>query len=260
MSDLPKLLGPIETTVDLDWSWTESSVGTVTATLSAGRWDTIIELLVELNVECLALTGDTAIWTVNSNGFCDFEVADIPCSPNWGGCDSALLAILGFAGTETFSGDNLTATKRHLYGWYSPVGVEYPGIRRRMTRRVQKNDAGGVFVWASSAVHKDLDLFFSPLLEAQIEPGSATTEADGKGGTVDWTDRTFYDFWEHIAGSKFRFYEDGELGTVATPGTEGTDYLVCVRTDDESEPMQIDPDGYEWFSVDLPVHIDTENL
>ena len=259
MSDLPKLLAPIETTDDLDFSWNEGGTP-VTVALTAGTWDSILELVSDLSDACEYETGGTVAFTVSSNGFVTYTVTGVTPTTNWGSCDADLLAILGYAGTESFSSNDLVATDRHLYGWYSPVGVDYPGFRRTKTRRVQRNDAGGVFVMGSSAVHKDLDLRFEPLLEAQIEPGAATTESDGKGGSVDWTSRTLFDFWEYAATLRWRFYEDGSLGTVADPGTEGTDYHTCVFASDEVQAEQIDPDGYTWFAVSLPVHIDTENV
>jgi hypothetical protein len=168
--------------------------------------------------------------------------------------------LLGFAGTEAVAGaTNLpTGTLRHDYCWYSPVGVEYPGFSRRVARRYDPTDDGDADIHGSSATHKTVTLTFDALLEAHVEPDVAATEGavdDGAGGTLDCTGSSFYDFWVDAASARFRWYPDATDGTPDTPGTEGTDYYTCVRTDEDSEPEQVDPDGYTYFRVRLPVQV-----
>lgn len=246
----PKLLAEIVLDTALDFAF--GLGGAQTVSVPAATYDTILELAAALET-VLQVIDATFVVEVSAGG-----IVTIDCgsgwTEDWTNTDTDLAELLGFDGSEVVTDKVLTASLRHLYGWYAPGGVEYPGRRRRVARRYQPTDAGDAAVWASSSTSTFLELTFDALLETQVEPSAAAVDDDGAGGTVDWTDRTFYDFWVYVAGRRFRFYEDADLGTVAAPGTTG-DYLVCVRTDDESEPQQLDPEAYTYFRVVLPVQI-----
>jgi hypothetical protein len=258
MASYPKLLPQvtIDSTCDV---FAYSLSGARTADIPDATYDTILEVCAALEVKLKVVSADFSV-TVSSRGFVVISNSSTSWTVTWGSTDVALRDLLGFVGTETVTGAGpyvLTATKRHLRGWYSPVPVEYPGRRRRIARRYQETDDGDVSIIASATTHQYLDLLFDACLEPQLEPGQATTADDGYGSSIDWTSRTFGDFWAYVAALKFRYYEDAENGTVAAPGTEGTHYLECVRTDatDELEFEQVDPNGYTYFSVRLPVKV-----
>lgn len=226
--------------------------GAQTATIAAGRYDTILEVLAELE-DRLQDVDPTFTVAVSSLG-----IVSIACvnawTVNWTTTDTALRLMLGYSATDAVTGSGpytLTATNRHLYGWYAPVGVEYPGIRRRVARRYQETDDGSATAYASSATHRYVTLTFDALLEAHIEPEVGGVADDGAGGTVDWTGRTLLDFWVDIASKTFRYYADAATGTVSNPGA----YWELYRTDDELEPEQLDPQSYTYFRVTLPCQI-----
>jgi hypothetical protein len=248
----PKLLQEITITASED-VFAYSLGGAQTAVLTQGRYDTILEVLAELELQLQVVDASFAV-AVTSLGIVSIT-CDNAWTEDWTGTDADLAALLGadtavdvVAGAGPFV---LTMSNRHLYGWYAPVGVEYPGLRRRVTRRFQDTDDGSASSYASSATHRYVDLTFDACLESQIEPEKAEVADDGAGGTVDWTDRTFFDFWVDTAAKHFRFYEDGDYGTVSNV----TGYWKLYRTDEEIEPAQLDPQAYTYFRVVLPCKI-----
>ena len=258
MASYPKLLPSIEIDSTCD-VLAYVLGGAQTADIPDAVYDTILEVCAALQTKLQAVSATFSV-TVSNRGIVVITNTAAAWTINWAGTDTALRDLLGFAGTETVLGAGpyvLTATKRHLFGWYSPVPVEYPGRRRRIARRYQETDSASVSIIASSTTHEYIDFLFDSCLEHQVEPGAATTADDGYGSTTNWSLRTFGDFWEYVAALEFRYYEDADDGTVAAPGTEGTDYLACVRTDatDELEIEQVDPNGYTYFSVRLPVKV-----
>ncbi len=233
--------------------------GARTADITAGTYDTIIEALVNLETALQAIYGAFEV-EVTSNGIVTITNDD-SWSVNWGTTDSGFQTLLGFTGSDSVvdvGGGNyrLTATNRHLYGFYSPVGVQYPADRRRVESRVQETDAGGLTQLASTATHRYRELQFGLLSEAQLDAGG--TDSDGKGGVVSWTNRTLWDFWSYVRDKPFRFYADCSTGTVASPGSEGTTFHTCRRTDTEWSPAQRDPGDWSFFDVTIPCKITGE--
>lgn len=248
----PKLLQQIDVSAAITFGFTQG--GAQTADVAADTYDTILELLAELE-DALQVVDATFTVTCSSLG-----VISIACTnawvASWGTTDDDLEQMMGFAGSESVIGSGpytLTAAKRHLFGWYSPVGCEWQGSKRTMSRRYQPTDDGDATVYGGTGVRREAELAFDTLLEAQIEPEQAGVADDGAGGSVDWTDRTFYDFWEDTNSKRFRFYHDCADGTVADPGADGDEYWLCVRTDEDNEPSQTDPLGYTYFRVELPI-------
>jgi hypothetical protein len=238
--------------------------GAQTATMDQAAYDTIIEALINLKAKLVAVSA-TFNTDVDYRGIVTIANT-VAWVINWATTDDGLEDLLGFSGAEAVvdvGGGGagpfvLTATSRHLYGWYSPVGVEYPGIRRRISRRVQETDAGGASIIASSTVHQYIDLLFDACLEGHLDPIAAHAAGaidDGYGGTIDWEDRDYTTWWEDVAAKEFRYYEDASMGTVAAPGTEGVAFLECVRLDQELVFDQVDASGYTYFSVRLPVKV-----
>lgn len=230
--------------------------GARTATLTHATYESILEVLIELQTK-LRVVDATFVVAVSYLGIVSITCDNLWTS-SWGTTDSNLKSLLGFAAeTVQFTGGKyvLTAGKRHDYGFYSPVPVEYPARRYTKPRRVQRADNGDASIISSSTRQADVDLFFDLMLEGQIEPREATTLDDGYGGSIDWTDRTFLDWWDDVSAKKFRFYEHGNEGTVAAPGTEGAEYDTCVRLDTTFQAEQVDSGGYTYFSVRLPLAI-----
>jgi hypothetical protein len=107
--------------------------------------------------------------------------------------------------------------------------------------------------FASSGEHHRRDLTISLLSYEQLEAGGS--DDDGRGGTTDWSDITLKDFWKYIKDKPFRFYADATVGSVATPGTEGVEYVTCRRTDTKWKPTQPDDGDWSFFDVTIPLKI-----
>lgn len=257
MTYYPKLLQSVEVIASNN-TLGYTLAGAQTRSITVAEYDTMIEVLTNLDTQ---LAGTFTV-TVNYRGIVVIKNT-VSWTINWGTTDTGLRDLLGYAGSESVVDEggggagpfSLTATKRHLKGWYSPVPVEYPGIKRRLPRRVQRTEAGGASIITSSTTHKDIDLLFDACLETQLDPLRETTADDGYGGTIDWTDRTYTDWWEDVAARKFRYYEDASEGAVGSPGSEGNEFLTCVRLDEELAFDQVDSGGYTYFSVRLPVAV-----
>lgn len=232
-----------------------TSVGVVTTVLASGEYESFLHLGEELRAQ-VAAGSDPAIDIV-----CPFPGTVDRVAINRSGSfrfvfsqtDQALYSMLGYTGA-TSTGSTLYAELRHLYGWYAPTGVGYPGTEREIPRRYQPTAAGGAVLVASPATYQYRRLRFTTLLEPQIEPYAATTAGDGYGNNRQWDGRTFVDFWTATAGAKFLYYEDADDGSFSTPGTEGAEYVTCVRTDERLNYNPID-DGYTYFDLELPLQI-----
>jgi len=137
----------------------------------------------------------------------------------WATTDDDLSTLLGFAETESVDGsDVLTATSRHLYGWYpgrqtfgtlssSGVGIvsnsiwepEYEtGVR-------QYAASGNVRLLMPTTPIRRKDITFAIISD---------DEADGE----------FLTFYEGFISKTFFWYEDRDDGVVGTEGTQDTDY------------------------------------
>ena len=225
--------------------------GAQTADIADGTYDSILEVLAELEDKLQAVDATFAV-TVSANGFVVIT-CNTAFTASWAATDDALETLLGFAGTESVAGSGpytLTATLRHRAAFYPPVGGNWPSDKRKKSVREQETDDGDMIQYASSSVHRYREILFSLLTYAQCENGG--TDSDGAGGSISWTGVTLLDFWEYVAGKKFRFYEDRSNGTVASPGTEGTDYVTCRMLYREPwEPKQPDQCNFALFDVEL---------
>ena len=247
----PKLLQEIVTAEDLFFAFNFS--GPQNVTVPAGTYSSILELCACLEVQLQAVL-DTFSVVVSTHGIVTIS-AKSDWTVTWAGTDDELSNLLGFRKIEIVADMALVGSRRHRYGWYAPGGVAYPGRQRRIARFYRPTDSGGASVFAGSGTQTTITFFFDALLEAQVEPVAAGVADDGYGSSVDWTGVTYFDWWIDTAGKKWRYYEDADDGTVAAPGTEGTEYHTCVRTDDEAMPEQLDPDSYTYFRVSLPAQI-----
>lgn len=251
---LPKLLAEItiDSTCDV-FGYTLG--GAQTAPMDADDYDTILEVGIELADK---LTDDHADFSVavSSNGIVTISNSSTAWTVNWGTTDAGLATLLGFGGTETVAGSGpyvLTATKRHRYGWYAPVGPRYGFDPRRIPRRAPELEDGDVDLYASDVTHRYRELSFSYLSEEQLTLGG--TDSDGKGSSVNWDSVTFRDFWEYIRDRPFRFYDDCADGTVANVGVEGTDYVTLKRLDEELEARQNDRNSWAYWRVTMPTKV-----
>ena len=254
---LCKLLPQITITGSNDlFAFTRS--GAKTAEIDEATYDTILEVCANLQTKLVADSAAFSV-SVSSGGIVSISNATTSWAVNWAGTDSGFQTLMGFTGSESVTGAGpyvLTATNRHLYGFYSPVGVQYPADRRRVESRIQETDAGGLTQLASTATHRYRAFQSGLLSEAQLDAGG--TDSDGAGGSVSWTSRTLFDFWSHVRDKHFRFYPDRATGTVASPGTEGTTFWTCRRTDTDWAPSQRDPGDWSFFDVTIPCKITGE--
>lgn len=260
-----KLLQRVDiTTANKDFAYTLT--GSQTAAITVAEYDTIYEVCVDFETQLQVVDATFGV-TVSALGIVDI-VCDNIWVVDWAATDNDLESLLGFAGSEAVqlkTGKyHLTGTKRHGQDsqappWYAPVGEFYHTIRRFKARRVEATDDGDASTHSSAGTVKTLDVRWHGVLESALEPDKATTSDDGSGGTVDWTGVTFGDWWADTAGKKFRFYfrkADGTVGgTVAAPGTEGTDYWTCVYEGEDLEFDPLDPDGFTYYAVSLSIQI-----
>lgn len=233
--------------------------------LTLGDYDTIYEVAVNFETKLQVVDATFAV-TVSSLG-----IMVVSCQNawyvNWAGTDDNLEDLFGYTGAETVAGAGpytLTALKRHGQNdqsppWYAPVGERYASINRFKARRVETTDDGDMSLHGSAGTSKRIDLSFVGVGVEALEPDEGGTGDDGSGGTIDWTGVTFGDWWDDTADKKWRFYfrkSDGTVGgTVAAPGTEGTDYYICAHENDELDFDQLDPNGFTYFNVTIPVII-----
>lgn len=251
---LPKLLPTI--TIPSRWTvaW-ERGAGTKTATLTAGTYDSILEVLAMLDTVMTAVDG---AWTmaVSANGIVSITEAGGAWSFVWASMTDALEQLLGLAGTETHTAGVITATYRHLYGWYAPVGWQGPEDVREIRAREQETDAGGMSQIASTVTHRYREATFGLLTRPQLSEGGS--DSDGKGGTVTWTSRTLFYFWQYTRDRPFRWYDDCASGTVASPGSEGTEFVTCRRMGTRFEPIQREAGDFSYFDFTLRMKVTGE--
>jgi hypothetical protein len=253
MSTLPKLLASV--TIDTsNQTFAFGLGGAQTVDITAATYDTILEVLANLE-DALQAVDATFSVTCSSGGIVVIS-CDNSWTITWASTDDDLESLLGFEGTESVAGSGpytLTASNRHLRGFYSPVGGQWPSDRRTIKSREQETDAGGLYQLASSTVHRYRDVTFALLSEKQLVTGG--TDSDGAGGSVKWTSRTLYDFWTYTRDRPFRFYEDATDGTVASPGTEVNTYDTCRRFNDDWAPDMPDPGDYSFFNVTMKLKV-----
>lgn len=216
--------------------------------VTAGDYDSILEVCAELETQLQTLDATFAV-TCSDEGVVAIS-CDNDWDVDWSNTDDAFETMLGFAGTETVSGSGpyvLTASRRHPTSFFSPLGIDYDIDPVWLPSRVQRPEDGTAIQYASSQAHTERELRFGLLgLEATKEGGTAD---DGYGSTINWTGRTLYDFWLHVADRPFRFYPDRSDGTVASPGTEGTEFVTCRRLGDRFLPVRVDPASWAFWDV-----------
>lgn len=223
--------------------------GAKTANVAAGTQTSILGFLSALKT---AMDGASAVnftCAVTALG-----IVSISGDASWtwteGSTTAGLKTLLGLAGTEQTAhvGSNyiLTATSQHTHGYY-------PGL---LTYGYTTTDGNGV--------SDDTDWQPEwPVVEAiagdgtscVVGPDSPTyvrTLTFGKINQTEYRNATIglLGFWNSCIASQFRYYEDREDGTVASPGTQNTDYYLCkIRRD--GVQVDVDKTG-EWrcsFSV-----------
>jgi len=227
----------------------------LTVDLTAATYATMIEVCIELQGQLRGITPNFSV-AISSAGIVTVTNATNTWSVRWGATDSELATLLGFRRTEAVAAGVLTSTKRHSAAWYSPVGVQFDPDRRRKTTRRQDIDDGDMSAYSSDAIHRERELLFECLTEAQVEGGA--TE-DG----IDWRDRSLADFWEYTMAKPFRIYVDPTDGTVADPGVEAGnysrpmagEYVTCRISDDRLRPRLRDPGDYSLIDCRMAVKV-----
>lgn len=244
---LPKLLPEITITSSNN-TFGYNLGGATSKNITANDYDTILEALANLDTQL----GGTFTVALSASGIVTISNTS-SWTVDWSATDDGLESLLGFTGSESVAhvGSDyiLTATRRHLYGLYPPVGAQYPEDEIEIATREQETDDGKLSQLCSSAEHRRRTITFGLLSAAQLKDGG--TDSDGAGGTAYWTSRTFLDFWRYVRNRPFRFYADRSLGTVASPGTAGTDYTTWRRYAEPWRPSQRDPGDYSFFDLSM---------
>ena len=257
---LPKLLQQITIDANSTTFGFEYPISTSqTVDIDVGTYDTILEVLGNLEDKLQAVNANFSVeinLLANIYGNITITRTGGDWAEDWTSTDASLRVLLGFTGAETVSTSYMTATRRHRSGFYSPCGVQWPADARDIRCREQETEGGGLAQLASTTVHRYRELTVGLLSEAQLELGG--TDDDGIGGSVYWSDRTLYDFWEDTASKSFRFYPDAQDGTVASPGSENTDFVTCRRFADRWQPQQRDPGDWSFFDVTMRLKVTGE--
>lgn len=211
----PKFLAPI-TVPTGGWVFAFDYGGAKTATIPAGTYTSILDLLDELATRLTAATpGSTWTVLVSSTGIVSIALDD-GWTVTWASTTDALEAVLGFAGGEAVGGgDTLTATLRHQHGWYPGVisfgasdgagTIEDSGWQADGgTERQHAGSARACLIGPARRRY---------LRTVKYGPLSAEECFDSQlRGPVSLLDR-----WSTLA---LLWYQDRTLGTVATPGSQ----------------------------------------
>jgi hypothetical protein len=249
---LPKMLATV--TIDsTNQTFGFDQGGAQTVDITAGEYDSILEVLAELETQLQTVDATFAV-TVSSAGFVTIT-CQTAWTENWATTDDALETLLGLDSSSDGVADlngiyMLAASLRHQAAFYPPVGAAWSCDRRRRQAREQDTADGGMIQYVSSSEHRWRQVSMDLMTYESVEAGGSA--ADGAGGTIDWTDITIYNFWTYCAdgGREFRFYPDRANGTVASPGTEGTEYDTCrFQYRRDWEPAQRDMANFALIDV-----------
>lgn len=142
---------------------------------------------------------------------------------DWGGTDNALETILGFDGTETVDGSYvLTATNQHTAGYY-------PGVISWGRLTTKGTGFATPLMW--QPVWRTVGVRAGNNKMHTIGSQTPSYEASPMLGMISEDELTddfgLFNFSNSCILSQFRLYPDRSDGTVATPGTEDTDYYTC---------------------------------
>jgi hypothetical protein len=194
--------------------------GALTASIDAATYGTILEVLANLDSKL------HADFTVSLN---EYGKVTISCSSvwtvNWTTTENPLETLLGFDGTEAVDANYvLTANNQHTNGYYpgclsfgytlykgSGISGDTLWLPEWTMVRTISGTGAACIVGPTTSQYK-CTLNFNPILRTEVEDTSIG----------------LYGFWNNCIASKFRFYLDRADGTVASPGTRGTEYESCT--------------------------------
>lgn len=217
MSSWGKWLAPITVpTGGWAFEWGDTSDASITVTVPAGTYATILELAEALETEMDSES--TSDILVSSTGY--VSIACMTMTSIGNSCSADLLSTLGYAGTETVAnpgaaGANVTATSAHRYGWY-------PGT---MTFGVARGD--GVVSDTSWRPVDEVGRIVSGSGQMRaIAPARRRYEREVRYGAIR---RTEYEdrycgvalLEDYAATLEMRWYPDRDDGTVDDAGTQG---------------------------------------
>jgi len=224
--------------------------GDDTVNITMADYGTILEVCGELEDQLIAYNAEDWVVGVSSVGIVTITNNDSDWDSHWGSTDDGLEALLGFDGTEEVqtvgSSYVLTATNQHQHGYYPGClswGYSTSGGAGNTNPRLWKPNWPMVRNVAGN--------------NAQRTVGPATARETmmlsyGKihNDEYDDTDIGLRGFWDACIASTFRFYPDREDGTVATPGTQNTDYYLCSFVRDPVTREASHP-NYMTFQLEL---------
>ena len=216
------------------------------ATLSTGRYDTILHVGYELQTKMNAVSAGFTV-AISSVGQVVISKASGAFTVTWAATSNNLSTLLGFTESESVSSLTLTATNKHTHGWYpgyvSKIGSSYGSGMTAATRWVQnfavaRNIAGDGNQYAIA--------LSNPIRRRNITIGmiNRTELEDETRGLAAF---------ESVLTKRIWFYEDRTVGTVGSYGTKNsaTGYWLCSLDGDISENnVGSHPD---WFSVSIPL-------
>lgn len=250
MSHFSKFLWPITITTS-NQTFGYNDGGAATVDIDTGTYDTILEVLANLDTKL------GAGWTVEISEIGRVSIAG-PVGWTWSHTttDNALEYILGLFTTDQVSNDVLTARFIHDDGYYPGIvswgESELKGTAVRSNQRwvpnyaVIRNTAGDN---TQVVVGPDSPSETMPLQFGAITVLEAS-QSDPVGADIAETNTLRY-FANQCIASRFRYYPDRALGTVAAPGTQNTDYYLCTLAEGEPVIRDTSLPGQVTFSLVL---------
>jgi len=229
-----KVLAPITVDATNDTFVGSDTGGAFTATITAGTYGTILELVDELATQMTAQGNGTYTGAVSSVGQVTIS-GDETWTWTEATTDNDLEAILGIINGDSVSSDILTPGNRHKYGWY-------PGV-------ISYGTSSGTGVANDSRWTQDWSLAAS--VSGSGEPRIVVPSRPGYRRTLDFdlikqtelqdVNRGIHALMVNGFGKVLRWYEDRDDGTVASPGTQADPHTAVWAATKYWEVMLAEP-------------------
>jgi hypothetical protein len=235
-----KFLLPI-TVPAAGWNFVYNDGGAQTATIAAGDYDTVLNLLEELHDKIEAESGGgTTTIAVTEVGIVSITIQGF-VSVTWGSVNDDLVTLLGADESETVSGTTITMNGRHTHGWY-------PGVISFSTSNTDTSHGAGVVSDSGWEVAGDMIRTYAGTGAARlVSPARRLYTRLLRFGPIKREEvfetrnhmvADFDDQWDNLI---VYWYPDRSDGQVETPGTQ---------MDPGYDNWEIDSD-HEYYKVSL---------